>query len=95
MSGPATGRCSSMPSTSGPDPEPRLLVGWAITYRVRDKPAELVTETLDAAWCRTAGAQPDDIRDPIRAAWTLALLLGSQDNPDAELITVEPAPETP
>lgn len=79
----------------GPEPGPRLLVGWAVTYRVRGKPAELITETLDAAWCRSAGYQPGDIADPIRAAWTLALLLGSQDNPDAELITIEPAPEKP
>lgn len=79
-----------------PAPEPGpLRLAWAVTYQVpgpHGTPGGVVTEILNADWCRSAGYQEADVRDPIRAAWTLALLLGSQDHEDAHLLAVEPAP---
>lgn len=68
------------------DPLPPPLA-WAITWR-DPAGAEPVTELLDPGWCHAAGYQPDQVADPIRAAWCLALLLGSQDHEDADLIAI-------
>ena len=78
------------PPETGP-----LRVVWAVTYRVpgpHGTPGGTVTEVLNEAWCRSAGLQEADVRDPIRAAWALGLLLGSQDHEDAELLAIELAP---
>jgi hypothetical protein len=67
---------------------------WAITYRI-DAPGgsgrQEVTETLDDAWCRSAGYQPDEVRTPERACWALALLLAAHGHDDAELLNVDPS----
>jgi hypothetical protein len=65
---------------------------YTVTYRVATPPAGEVTELLDDDWCRNAGYQPADVRTPVLAAWSLALLLGAHGNDDAELIRIEPAP---
>lgn len=66
---------------------------WHVTYRLPaiEGGAE-ITATLDSDWCDARGIDPGTLDSAEQAAWAVALLLGTNSQDDATLITIEDDP---